>query len=523
MASLSVWALSSIAGEICLRAGLPYDKINLNQLGGTVEGFYTSSAHAAYSAIETLSMVYFFDVCNFDGITNFIHRGNNSVANITIADLVDDGSDINKETRRDSISVPRVYNFEYYDINGGLSPDKQTSDRSIDARSKSEVRLETTILMEADQAAQTAVINHKVAIEEQRGGKEFSLPDSWIWLTVGDIVTLDGERLRITEIEIDDGFQNYKTTHDRQSSYSSAINGVPLVPPSDPPTLIVGDTVLQFIDSHILKDSDDRLGYYVGISGASEAWTGAFVELSRDGGTSYPENITASVGCIMGTLTTVLPTHNRYYPDDKNVLTVELLRSDSELVAASLTEMMNRTNLAIVGNELINFSEAVEISPNIWEVSYLLRGRKGSGIIQHEIGERFVLLDRSRLSFIDAELYELSMNLTFRATTFGASSGTVQTVAFTGKSQTERTPGYLQAYRVGANIVASWQGAGRLGGMTSIGMGQYFTGYRVTINGTPQDTTAQTLTFTDPGGSVTIRVQQINSLTGVGDYTEITI
>jgi hypothetical protein len=47
-------------------------------------------------------------------------------------------------------------------------------------------------------------------------------------------------------------------------------------------------------------------------------------------------------------------------------------------------------------------------------------------------------------------------------------------------------------------------------------MGAQFDGFRVTINGTPQTTTARTLTITDPGGAVTISVQQINRIMGLG-------
>lgn len=519
----SAWALSSIISDICFRAGMSYDKINLSSLVGGVNGFYATSANPAYTAIEALSRVYFFDACSFDGKANFIKRGGNSVATIELADLVDDGKDVNKITRKDSITIPRIYNFEYYDIDGGIATDKQTSDRSLDSRSVSEVSLQTVILMDASQALQTVVINHKVAIEEQRGEKQFSLPDSWLWLTVGDIITLIGERFRITEIEIADGFQNYKATYDRKSSYLSTITGVTPGIPSTPPTLIVGDTVLQFIDSAILKDTDDKLGYYVGIGGASDAWSGAFIELSLDGGMTYLQSLNSSVGSIMGSLTEILPTFSRDYPDDRNVLTVQLLKPGSELTNSSLREMMNRVNLAIVGDEIINFANAVETSPDVWELSYLLRGRKGSVVSSHAIGERFVLLERPKLGFVETDLYELNKTLTFRATTYGASNSTITTVTFVGNSQKERTPGYLQAKRSGGDIVITWQGAGRLGGGTSIGMGQYFTGYRVTINGTSQDTLNQTLTVTDPGGSVTIQVQQINSLTGVGSAVSVII
>ena len=227
---------------------------------------------------------------------------------------------------------------------------------------------------------------------------------------------------------------------------------------------------------------------------------------------------------IAGVVTVGCGAASRYTPDSQNTITVQLLRTAFELESVTLTQMMNRSNLAIIGNELVNFGSVNEISPGVWEISYFLRGRKGSEISAHLAGERFVLLDRPRLYFIDAELYQLNRQLTFRATSFGNTTTTAtQTVSFTGQSQTERAPEYLTAYRVGGNVVISWQGVGKLGGGVNVGMGQYFTGYKVTINGVSQTTTNETLTITDSESNYTIAVSQLNSITGAGPEASISL
>lgn len=521
--SLDSWALGSIVAEIAERAGVPEDRIDLDTLEGAVGGTFLDNSNPAYSAIDALSRIFMFDPANYDGKLNFVMRGGDVIADIVTNDLVDDGKDVESTTRRDSISVPRVMHLEYFDLDGGLDPDKQTSDRSLDARSSSEIKTSTAVLMNADDAQRSIIITHKVSIEEQQGDYEFSLPDNWLWLTVGDCIRLNGKRLRIDECELDEGMQNYKAIFDRASAYTSQINGVPAGVPAVPPTLVVGDTVMHFIDSHILRDADDRLGYYVAISGASEAWSGAVVELSTDGGATYLESFDGSAESVMGELLTDLPAHSPYYPDDINTFQVSLLRDDMELEATDLAGMQNRLNLAIVGNELINFGDVDDPEQGVWELGNLLRGRKGSAVASHAAGTRFVLLDRLPLYFIDAELFNLNRELTFRATTFGATSSTTQTITFTGQSQEEREPAYLQAVRDGGNISISWQGVGRIGGGVNVAMGAYFTGYRVTVNGAAQDTTASQLSVTDPGGAVTIQVQQLNQLTGAGPAAEITV
>lgn len=518
------WPVSSVVAEICERSGVPAWAVDLFGLGGiTVDGFYMDNSYSAFTGLQSLSRIFMFDPSCWDGKLHFIPRGGDVVAELTSDDLIDDGEEIEKLTRKDSISIARVYHMSYYDIDGGLNADIQTSDRSVDARSKSEVSTETTVLMNADDAARAVAINHKTAIEEQRGTYEFSLPDSYLYLVPGNCIKLNGERLRISEIEINDGYQHYVCQYDRQSAYTSSVLCTPVYQPSTPPSLIIGDTVLHFIDSHIIKDSDDKLGYYVAVAGTTTNWKGALAELSTDGGQTYNESYADTVESVCGVLTVGCGTHDREYPDEINSFTVQLTRSDMEIEGATLAQMMSKANLAIVGNELINFGSVDEVSAGVWSVSYLLRGRKGSAITSHLAGERFILLSRQELYFIEADLFNLNRQLTFRVTSLGKSSSTVQTVSFTGQSQTEQAPSYLSAYRDSGNVVISWQGVGKLGGATSIAMGQYFTGYRVTVNGASQTTALKTITVTDPGGSVIISVSQLNSITGAGPETTVTI
>ena len=102
-------------------------------------------------------------------------------------------------------------------------------------------------------------------------------------------------------------------------------------------------------------------------------------------------------------------------------------------------------------------------------------------------------------------------------------------VIFTGQSQVERRPAYLQARRDGTDVVASWQGVGRLGGGANVAMGVQFAGYTVTItDGTTtqaHDTadTSYTGSLAAFTGPITVRVHQRNNLTGPGPNIEVTI
>lgn len=519
---LFAWNVGSIVAEIAERAGVPYDRIDTDLLEGYVEGFSTTNAHSAASAIEALAGIFLFDPANYDGMLHFVPRGGNAVASVTADDMIDEGDEVEQSTRRDSISVPRVIHLSYYDTDGGLTADKQTSDRSLDSRSQAGSTTETVVIMRADDAARAVVISHKVGIEDQRGELKFALPDSWLQLTTADVIMVDGERMRITEIEIDDGQQNYTCVYDRASAYDSTIKGLPIDPPSEAPSLIVSPSVIEIIDSHILQSADDQLGYYVAVSSHTQNWNGAVVELSKDGGANWIDSDSVTANAVMGALAQPLPAHTHWYRDDTNTLTVELLREDMELLPATMTEMLNRTNLAIIGDELINFSEADQVGPTTWELRGLLRGRKGSGAVAHAAGERFVLLDLGDIAFVQAELFELGRPLTFRVTSFGLEPGAdSQTITLLGRSQIERQPAYLHARREGGDLVVSWQGVGRLGGGASVAMGAYFTVYRVTLGSTSVDTVDMSVTI--PYSAGTLSVRQLNSITGPGPAITVTV
>lgn len=518
---LCSWTLPSIIAEICERAGVPYDRIDVGLLDGYIDGFSTTNAHSAASAIETLAGVIPFDPANYGGKLHFIPRGGKPVAFISRDELVDSGKDPQRLSRGDSITIPRVVNLEYYDTDGGLTTDKQTSDRSFDNRSKAESSTETAVIMRADDAARAVVIGHKISIEEQRGEVEFSLPDSRLELVVSDVIMLGDDRLRITDIETDDGQQNYTGKFDRAAAYISNVQGVPAAVPPDAPSLIVSESVMEFIDCHILRSSDDDLGYYMAVSSLTTNWTGAVVEMSKDGGANWIDSSGTEANAIMGKLLSDCPAHSRAYRDDRNVITVELLRDDMELIVATQAEMQNRNNLAIIGDELINFSTVEQIGDKTWELGGLLRGRKGSPISAHVAGERFVLLDRVDLNFIEAELFELGRPLTFRVTSFGLTNGQTFTVMLQGRSQQERQPAYLKTHRVGAELLVSWQGVGRIGGGASVGMGRYFTGYRVTLGGITYDTNNLSMTIPYAAGALSVR--QINSITGEGPAITVNV
>lgn len=531
------WVLPLVVKEIAERANLDVNKLGLDKMDWlqVVRGFTIGNAYSAAGSLQALSSVFFFDPCSAEGRVNFVPRGRDVENTILEGDMLDTGEPVEDgDTRRsDPIGVPRVLHLNYFDVAGGLNTDKQRSERPEGTRAEGEQSLQTTVILSADEAASVVARMHGLMVEQQKGELNFALPDNWLRLTESDpvFVQVGGKMVRaiISKVSTDDGEQRYKAVRDRQSLYTTQVQGIPAAPVTRPPSSVAGPTLVEFLDIPIQRDSHDLLGFYLAVSGILPAWPGAFVELSLDGGANYLEGQTTRIGSVVGELVTTLGDHPAAFPDTVNTCQVEIRTPNALLVATDLPGMMNRRNRAVIGSELVAFADPDEVSPGTWEIGHWLRGRKGSTTAAHAIGERFVLLDTAM--FIPAELSWLGRDLTFRATTLGRplDEATVVTVTFTGQSQVERRPAYLSARRDGTDAVVSWQGVGRLGGGVHVAMGAYFAGFRVTLtDGTTTvtvDTTSRSLTadLSAFGGPVTVRVQQRNSMTGLGPHIEVTI
>lgn len=525
--------------ELAVRAGMDPRTVDVGRLEAEVRGFTVTNLYPCSEALRALSQIFLFDPSPYDAQVHFVPRGDDSVATIVEGELLDDDEDVEQTRRADSIQIPRVLHLIYYDVDGGIAPDKQSSERSGDRRATGEISLQSAVLMNSEEAAQAVAVNHKIMIEDQRGELHLSLSDARLEIVPASalVIPVNGvnQRARVIKVETQDGFQEYVLMHDRQSAYRAVVQQIPAATPSDPPSSQPGPTIVVPLDIALLSDSDDNegLAYYVAVSGLLGAWKGAEVELSYDGGANYVDSSQTSNSAVIGELVGVLPDHPQAYPDETHTVRIRLHTPNAELESFDLAGLLNGNNLAIIGDELVQFGTADEVYDGIWDLSLILRGRKGSATREHAIGEVFVLLDpnQSNVVLIPASATDLGRTLTFRATSFGTSpeAGYVVSMTFAGRTQIEREVGYLMARRDGSDVIVEWQGVGRIGSGAQAMHGARFDGYRVTFddgsNEDTVDTDNQTVTHdvSGFGSPLTIRVVQLNQLTGAGPEAELVI
>lgn len=142
---------------------------------------------------------------------------------------------------------------------------------------------------------------------------------------------------------------------------------------------------------------------WIAASGTGSGWRRAEIWLSADAGASWSSIGMASGGVPMGTAISVLPATDPTRWDEVSALDVELISDAMWLESRPALSVLAGANLALVGDELIQFRSAVPIAPCRFRLSGLLRGRKASeaAMAAHTAGERFVLLETPALFPID--------------------------------------------------------------------------------------------------------------------------
>jgi Putative phage tail protein len=137
----------------------------------------------------------------------------------------------------------------------------------------------------------------------------------------------------------------------------------------------------------------------VAAAGASAGWRQAALLQSIDGGFSFEEIGSTAPSATIGTMTTSLAPSTTVGFDLANSAEVTLLNSAMDLTNTTKDGLVAGQNLALIGDELVQFETATPLGLQRFRLSNLLRGRRGTehAIANHAVGERFVLISSETL------------------------------------------------------------------------------------------------------------------------------
>lgn len=146
----------------------------------------------------------------------------------------------------------------------------------------------------------------------------------------------------------------------------------------------------------------DKVGFrnsFVVACNKGNIWKGALLYVSEDNGENFSLLTEVEHRGVIGATLNKLEKGASELFDFTNHIEVNLL-TEEELYSVSEHALLNGSNLALIGDELIQFLNAELVQPSQYKLTGLLRGRAGTeyAISSHEVGDIFVLLNDNQES-----------------------------------------------------------------------------------------------------------------------------
>lgn len=139
------------------------------------------------------------------------------------------------------------------------------------------------------------------------------------------------------------------------------------------------------------------------VSSAQANWNGAALYANKGDGSLQPLGPSGRSRCIMGTALNGLAPASPVLYDRGSELIVQLTDPAMQLASASAHQLAEGANVALVGEEFVQFSRAASLGSGQWRLTGLLRGcgATETGIFTHRPGDNFVLVN-DRLTVLDS-------------------------------------------------------------------------------------------------------------------------
>lgn len=405
--------VDTIITDIAADAGLDTSAdLNLSALSPmpTVAGFTRARQMSARAALQPLLQQMLAEAVVSDWQLKVVPLGGAEVATIPAGDL---GARSDTEqpappidvTEPESIALPGRFQLRYPSTDRDLQPAMVTSHFGAAGSGKT-VSLEMPIAMSDAEATQLCQKLHQLACEQVQ--LRFNLPRKYAQLEPTDPILVptpagDTVRARLTSRDRGaNGVLACQAVTDLVSHLTAdAVTGgngmtAATILSSSPAELII-------LDGPLLRDTDaDHPGPYLAAFTYGAGYPGVVLNSSADGQVYTPF---ASLGSepVLGSCSTVPTAVDFEAWDDTNTLRISI-RTSGSFSSVTDASLLAGANAALWGRqgrwELVQFGTATQINATTWDLSHLLRGRRGTNWATdlHTSGDWFILLDSASVA-----------------------------------------------------------------------------------------------------------------------------
>lgn len=297
-------------------------------------------------------------------------------------------------------SAPRSMSLSYYEPARDYQTGVQRAARP--GAGTREARLELAAAMDAG-TAKTLAEAALARFDLERERRTIALGWNALEVRPGERVAIIGEPgvWRVDRWALEDMVVKLECLRIAPSMLAVAASGGRVLPAPD---LAAGTTIVHAFE---LPPLDDGLAnaprWAVAAAGSGAGWRSAALLLSIDDGATWSATGPSGLPAILGHVVEPPGAAPATLADHINSIEVTLANAEMQLADADAAGLDAGANLAMVGDELIQFGRAEPLGGPVWRLSRLWRGRRGTepAIGTQSPGDRFVLIARDALSLQD--------------------------------------------------------------------------------------------------------------------------
>lgn len=382
-------------------------------------------------------------------------------------------------------SAPRSISLSYYEPGRDYQAGVQRAVRR--GAGTREARLELAAAMEAG-AAKTLAEAALARFDLERERRTLALDWSALGVRPGERIAIAGEPgvWRVDRWALEAMVVTLECLRVAPAMLPAEASGGRVLPAPD---LEIGDTLVQAFE---LPPLDDGLAgaprLAIAAAGTGPGWRSAALLLSKDQGATWSPAGSTAVAAVIGHVVAPPGRAPAGLTDHIHRIDVVLAHAGMTLADADDAALDAGANLAMLGDELIQFARAEPIGGGVWRLLGLWRGRRGTEAAMgtQAPGDRFVLVARDAIA--TQELAGVAPGSTVRVLAQGV--GDVDAAAaeahVTGISFAPPAPVHLSAVETGDGATAiAWVRRSRIGWRWADGidtpLGEESERYRVTI------------------------------------------
>jgi hypothetical protein len=464
--------LGSIAADRAVKVGVEdYDFTTLDQI---IPGWSVTQGQAS-SQLEPL-----FDAYDSDILPHEFEIIGKKRAGVPASTLLTEnfvaGDPRYTAKVRQSAELPFALTYNFADLNADQQPNNVRTARPQDAQAgRDERSIDMTTLANDADGMRGLAERHFRRMHGERREVELGLTTQQIALEPGDVRTLslDGDLLtaRLLKTTISPaGTIGTEWKYDHASF--AVLSGATGAEMDGRPVSVVATPLLSkgfFLDIPYISDGDARTPpsiYIAAAPYAAGAWPGAVAFQAIDG--EYSDEIGAvvsSAAATWGYANDALVDANPWLWDRLSEVNVTLQNGTLTGCTEAQIDADPTLNLALIGDEIVNFTSATLEMDGTWTLSGLKRGRRGTEWACSTHAARDVVLLMDATQAVSMGLAEVDTNLSFKMITSGRSSGfAIDMEPFNGASLMPYAPVHLIATLSGSDWVFTWVRRTRLGG-----------------------------------------------------------